>query len=287
MSDTIILKNKDIKIEIAKPWTFYKGCRFDQCGFITQVEYKGNTFCTKESLTEGEGTGGAGMCGEFGIRNAVGYFETSVGNQFPKIGAGLLKRDAKMYYHMTDYEIEPFETEVIAEEDNATFTCKGKACRGYDFIYTKIITAKEDGLEIECYLENTGERPIITDEYVHNFLAINCKPINSDYELFADVGDTVDEKLAFELKNGCLTWDKPIDVYYFFDAKNLPWNGNFEWKLINKAEKLGISETTNFPAYKFNVWGQEHVCAPEVFKQIVLKPGEHDSWKRTYKIFTL
>lgn len=280
----IILKKGKTTVEIAKPWTVYKGCRFDQNGIVTQVTYDGNTFLTKESLIEGEGTGGLGMCNEFGIRMAVGYYDVNDGELFTKIGTGILKRDAKPYYHLTDYEVIPFEHKIEQENEKCTFTCFGKECNGYNFIYKKTITVKENGLEIEYELKNTGEKPIVTDEYVHNFLCINNKMYNSDYELKSDVEDTLTEHFDFEFKNGVMTWDKPITQYYFADVKNLNWKVNSSWKLINKKEKLEISETTDFPAYKFNVWGMEHVTSPELFKQLIIRPDETEKWKRIYKI---
>lgn len=77
----------------------YKGTRFDWTGFITQVtlEEGKHTFCVPESLKPDEGTGGKGLCNEFGISRAIGYDEAPIGGWFPKIGVGLLQKEIPHY----------------------------------------------------------------------------------------------------------------------------------------------------------------------------------------------
>src|SRR5690554_4456888 len=83
-----IIRNEHLSVEIGEPGN-YNGSRFDWTGFIQQVTLaSGNhTFCTPESLIHGEGSGGAGLCNEFGIHMPVGYDDQlAIGDCFPKIG---------------------------------------------------------------------------------------------------------------------------------------------------------------------------------------------------------
>lgn len=283
----LYLKNESIELEILQPWTGYTGCRFDQNGFIRQVLYKGKyTFCTEESLEPGKGSGGSGICNEFGIKKALGYYEVGEGEAFPKIGVGILHRNERPYYHLTSYPAEAFQTELETSDTTITFHSMPMPCNGYAFDYRKTISLTKNGFAIDYSLKNTGEKPIITDEYAHNFLAINHKEYDARYQLLADVEDTKTEHLDYEFKNGMMTWEHPLtNPYYFAAVENLPDNGTFQWKLIHLDEKLGISETVNFAPCGFNVWGMGHVTSPEVFKPIHLLPGEQDSWQRRYEIF--
>jgi hypothetical protein len=86
-------------VEIAHPGE-YAGSRFDWTAFIRQVTLKQglHTFCTAESLVSGKGTGGIGLCNEFGNDLPVGYDEAPSGSKYPKIGVGLLtRRDSGRY----------------------------------------------------------------------------------------------------------------------------------------------------------------------------------------------
>ncbi|MFD1908517.1 hypothetical protein ACFSQ7_37740 [Paenibacillus rhizoplanae] len=89
---TRILSNGVLTVEIAEVGA-YGGTRFDWTGFITGVtlEQGGHTFCVPESLVPGQGTGGIGLCNEFGISRAIGYEDAAAGEWFPKFGIGLLQ----------------------------------------------------------------------------------------------------------------------------------------------------------------------------------------------------
>lgn len=104
------LSNGVLSVDIADIGEDYKGTRFDWTGFITQVTLeKGNhTFCVPESLKEGEGTGGSGLCNEFGISRAIGYDEAPIGGWFPKPGIGLLQKlDSQSYSFISEYPLTP------------------------------------------------------------------------------------------------------------------------------------------------------------------------------------
>lgn len=78
------------------------------CGYDTTLDGR-HTFCVPEQYEPGRGSGGSGLCNEFGIRTPIGYDEAKVGDQFPKIGTGLLKRKSEEGYDFfTPYEVEPF-----------------------------------------------------------------------------------------------------------------------------------------------------------------------------------
>ena len=62
-----------LAVEISEPGTLYRGARFDWTGFVTQVTLdQQHTFCAPEALPGGRGTGGMGLCNEFGIRQPLG-----------------------------------------------------------------------------------------------------------------------------------------------------------------------------------------------------------------------
>ena len=106
-NDSILIASDRLQVEIAEPQTIYCSSRFDWTGFITQVTLdKERTFCVPEAI-DGTGTGGHGLCNEFGITRPIGFDDAAPGETFPKIGVGLLRRpDAEAYSFGRDYEIE-------------------------------------------------------------------------------------------------------------------------------------------------------------------------------------
>ena len=182
----IVLRSDRLMVEIAQPGSVYSGTRFDWTAFITQVTLdKTHTFCVPESLTPGQGSGGVGLCNEFGIEEVIGYDEAQPGDPFPKLGIGLLARpDDAPYNFFRPYEIvAPFPIHVTTNATQATFIVEPLECRGYAVRLTKTVTVEGAGMTIAYALENVGEKPVVTTEYVHNFMGIDGLAIGPDYRL--------------------------------------------------------------------------------------------------------
>ncbi|MBC8080098.1 MAG: hypothetical protein H7X86_07120, partial [Gorillibacterium sp.] len=179
------LESDKLQVDIAE-LDYYPGQRFDHTGFITQVRLQTSehTFCVQESPIPGEGTGGEGLCNEFGLFTSIGYEDAAVGECFPKLGVGNLtkKEDAK-YHQFQEFAVEPFHTEIESSKDRIRYTVHPKECRGYAVRQEKIISVKGATLTVEYRLDNVGSKRIETDEYIHNFLRVDDHAIGPDYVL--------------------------------------------------------------------------------------------------------
>jgi len=83
---THVLKNNKLEIQIDLPLANYNFSRFDWCGKITSVKYKGISVSGVEKLNDEDDTkSGKGFYNEFGIEAPVGYYEISEGDWFHKI----------------------------------------------------------------------------------------------------------------------------------------------------------------------------------------------------------
>ena len=112
----MVLAGDRLCVEIAPPGSeYYNGSRFDWTGFVVQVTLDNtHTFCGPESR-DGSGTGGIGLCNEFGIFRPIGFDDARPGDQFPKLGVGLLTQpDGSPYRFYRDYAIEPFDIRVTS-----------------------------------------------------------------------------------------------------------------------------------------------------------------------------
>ncbi len=314
----IVLTGDRLKVEIARPGEFYNGTRFDWSGHITQVTLDGqHTFCMPESLRPGKGTGGSGLCNEFGIEKPIGYDETPVGGAFPKLGIGLLKRpDDGRYMFARPYEIvDEFPLIFDASDRQATFFVEPLSCQGYAARLRKNISIAGSELTISYLLENVGDRDIVTHEYCHNFLRIDGHLIGPDYVLrmpysialekiegriggmlprwmrriipkvlLKRLGGLIVQRMlsVLSLSDNEIRWTSNPKRAFYCRLKGFHQTDEAQWTLIHEPTGVQIQEYNDFTPSRVAVWGVEHVVSAEVFIDIDLKPGQSLSWYRRY-----
>ena len=292
---TSILKNKHLEIQIDLPLENYNFSRFDWTGKIVSVKYKNICVSGVEKLNDEDDTkSGKGFYNEFGINGALGYAETKDGDWFHKIGIGLLKKDGEDYSISRKYAIQPAEFNVSAKRDEMIISCISPVLNGYSYVLKKEIRLVESGFIIRYYLKNTGEKTINTDEYNHNFIAINKELIGIDYRLEFPFwirperfDETVNPEGKVEIVGKKIMFNGTPNQQFFFS--NLSGNENIgaAWELINTKNKIGISETGSFKTSKVNLWGWKHVISPELFFDIAVEPGKEIVWSRAYNVFEI
>ena len=292
---THVLKNNNLEVQIDLPLTNYNFSRFDWTGKIVSVMYKGISVSGVEKLNnEDENKSGKGFYNEFGINAAIGYDEIKEGDWFHKIGVGLLKKDGSEYLFSKKYEIKPAKFTVAAKPDKISINCKSQIANGYAYEYMKEIKMLESVFIVTYHLKNTGSKTIITNEYDHNFIAINNNFIGSDYILKfpfeinpVQFDATVDPEGKVEVGQKEITFNATPDEQFFFSNLTGNQNRDAAWEILNTKSKIGISETGSFKTNKVNVWGWKHVISPELFFDIRVEPGHEIEWSRTYKIFEI
>ena len=290
-----ILKNKNLEIHIDFPHENYNFSRFDWTGKIVKVNFNDVPISTVESFNcENENYVGKGFYNEFGIDSALGFDDAQIGEWFHKIGVGLLKKDSHQYLFSKKYDIRPAEFKTITNSNSLIISCKPEAVNGFSYFLEKKIDLHESSFTITYYLQNTGEKSINTDEYIHNFTAINNDLIGSHYklkfpfqlipELFNEI---VNPEQKIDISKNQIDFRGSINKEFFFS--NLTGNEKVKskWELLNHKNNIAISETTNFTTNKVNLWGSKHVVSPELFFNINIKPGESTEWSRTYNAYHL
>jgi len=290
-----ILKNDLLEIEIDFPLENYNFSRFDWTGKIASVKYKNIYISGVEKLNDEDDTkSGKGFYNEFGFKTPIGYTETKVGDWFHKIGVGLLKKEYEDYLIGRKYDIQPAEFNVSTKSNTIIIDCNSAIVNGYSYFLKKEISLIESGFIIKYYLKNTGEKTINTDEYNHNFMAINKEFISSDYilkfpfdikpELFEE---NVNPEAKAEIRKREIRFNGSPKEQFFFS--NLSGDENIEanWEILNTKNKIGISERGNFKTTKVNVWGWKHVISPELYFNITIEPGKELEWSRIYEVFEI
>ena len=290
-----ILKNNHLELHIDAPTENYSCTRFDWTGKISLLKFQNISVTTLEN-TDLINTAcfGKGFYNEFGIDTPLGFNETAIGGWFHKIGVGLLKKENKQYLFHKKYAVKPAKFSASTEANAVIIHCTSEAVNGYSYKLTKEIKLYSSSFTIKYTLHNIGEKEIITDEYTHNFMAINKASIGQNYELsfpfqlkpalFEETVNTEqkvaigDQKIKFK--------DTPKEPFFFSNLSG----GNqvhAEWKLTDLKTNIGIRETGNFQTNKINLWGWGHVISPELFFKINIKAGKSLEWTRTFEVFKI
>ena len=292
---THIIKNDTLEVAIDLPLENYEGSRFDWTGKISSVKFKSLPLTTIEDTgSKDVNFLGKGLYNEFGITSPIGFEETPMGGWFHKIGIGLLKKEHKNYLFHRNHLIKPANFDITYESQKIIIVCKSESVNGYSYILKKEITVSENSFTIDYSLHNTGEKKIITDEYVHNFMAINNALIGEDYTLKFPFqinpslfDETVNSENKVEIGLDSITFNKTPKQQFYFGNLTGGKEIEAEWILTNLKANVGIKEIGSFKTDKVNLWGWGHVISPELFFKISVNPKERVEWSRKFEVFKI
>ncbi len=300
----VFLKNDKLKVKVYLPDAekgFYRGTRFVRAGVVGEVEFAGHKLFGpwKDKHDPMNHDDIVGPCEEFGIEKPLGYDEAKVGGTFLKIGVGELEKPKEEKYSFANkYKIvKPAEwkqvdvKEIVAGREIA-WSMQQKA-NGYGYEYRKSLSLIGDSpvLRITHTLKNTGEKPITTEFYNHNFFNVDADVVGPNYSFafprdvkakdlkgkFGELVELKDKEFRFK--------DKLTDGFVMagmtgFDPM-LIGDRRFEMRHAPSGVRIGVEHTYSFA--RFNVWGISTTICPEPFLLIEnLKPGQEKEWSITY-----
>ena len=217
-----------------------------------------------------------------------------MGGWFHKIGVGLLKKQHKEYLFHRNHLIKPASFDISYEDHQIKIICKSELVNGYSYILKKEITVSKNSFTIDYSLHNTGKKKIITDEYVHNFMAINNALIGEDYTLKFPFqinpslfDETVNSENKVEIGLDSITFNKTPKQQFYFGNLTGGEELKAEWILTNLKANVGIKEIGSFKTDKVNLWGWGHVISPELFFKISVDPKKIIEWSRKFEVFKI
>ena len=290
---TYTLKNKTLEVQIDAPLKNYRNPRFDWTGKIVSIKYKKNLITTIENkMVDNALLYGKGLYNEFGIDSALGFDEARTGEWFHKIGIGLLKKESNLYKFDNEYKIKPANFSVSKKANTILISCTSDNVNGYSYVLKKEIELLNCGLLINYSLQNTGKKKIVTDEYTHNFIAINSSSTKANNllkfpfqlkPLLFEENVNPEKKVLLGL-NDIAFKSTPKEPFFF---SNLSGSESVKasWELTNQETRIGIRETGSFKTNKINLWGWEHVISPELFIRLEIAPQETQHWSRAYDFY--
>ena len=118
--------------------------------------------------------------------------------------------------------------------------------------------------------------------------------INEDYDLIFNFNinpdtfnETVNPENVVKVSNNQISFNGTPKSDFFFSNMTGGKRVKAQWKLVNKRNKICISEKGDFETNSINLWGCRHVISPELFIDINLKPDNTKKWSRTYILYNL
>lgn len=287
------IESSQLRAAIAEPGEHPNDTfRFARAGFITNVVLNNEIhFCANEpkNLVH-PSSGGRGLCCEYNEDFSAG---AAVGEYFPKLGIGLIRKEAdeKYIFHKKYRELKPYPVAFTKTENSAEFVTEPVPCLGYAVREKRKISVEENRLTVEVELSNCGEKEFSTREYCHNFFSIDGMAISTDYHLeLPNLPELGVRDIPNLYPNPCNFHADGNGVEILRDERatslaKLPLDGMdetlpFRWRLSHKGAKASVSGEDYIKVSGVTLWEVDHIFSPEVFQVITLKPGEKTEWKR-------
>jgi hypothetical protein len=312
-----MLRNGALSAEIALPDAahgFYRGTRFDWSGMIIAVtlgkaRFHGPWFDAVAPgvrdyvhdgarIVAGPQTGATGPAEEFQGTNTgpgptPGYAEAAPGDTFVKIGVGRLQRtDARPYDRFSSYPIvDSGQWQVRRGADRITFVqTLPLAADGYGYRYEKSLRLLPDGsIVIAHRLANTGQKPISTQVYSHNFIRFGDHRVDPAITVTSPLlrGLATKDPALARVEGERLIFARPIagEESVALSAPTSDHRAAHAAPVftVARAGDGAIAAFTASPIARVVFWNIDRVNAVEPFVPIEVAPGGAQEWSWRYR----
>jgi hypothetical protein len=325
--------NGQIKAKIYLPdpvHGFYRSTRFDWSGAFASLTYKDHNFYgpwfyridaavydlgyDEKGVVSAPFTAMVGPVEEFGTDGAaMGFAEAKPGGTFVKIGVGVLRKPMAgeppvppppagragpdRYDHSRTYTLmDPGKWTVRKKRDSVEFTQElNDAADGYAYIYRKVIRLLpgQPQMVIEHSLRNTGNKPIQSTVYDHNFFVLDHEGPSQD--LTITVPFPIDSPRPptaglLEVRGNQLVYVRTLvgeerataTIHGFGESAK-----DYDIRVENKKLGAGYRVTGDRPLSNIAVWSIRTVNAVEPYISLSIDPGKEFTWNLNYEYYTL
>ena len=275
---------------------YYRGPRFDWGGVMSNMEYKNHSYFGKW-YEKYDSTNLDHIMGPVEAFDPIGHKEARPGDEFVKIGIGILQKpDTTSYHFHKPYKIiDNGVWKVKTKKDEVRFIhqiFEGK----YPYSYRKVIKLKGNKLIIEHKLDNKGNHTIDTNVFNHNFFVIDSQTTGPGFKIKFPFKIEIDGKLhrpdLAKIVNGNeIKFVKEFEEKDIFFISKLSGFENskddYDIRVENSETGAGVRITCDRPLSNVVFWSSMKTFSPEPYIDIKLKSSESFSWTITYEFYTL
>jgi hypothetical protein len=278
---------------------YYRATRFDWSGVIGSLACHGHEYFSPwfEHHDPKKHDGIVGPVEEFQASDGgPGYAEAPAGGVFLRIGVGLLRKpDEAVYRRFGTYDIvDPGVWAIRKGRDWIEFNHAAADGLDHGYEYRKTISLSKDTAElsIEHWLKNTGQRPIQTEHYNHNFFVINGEPSGPGFVVRFpfEVRTTGDLKGLMEIQG--------TDLVYLQELQKgqsvlVPLEGfgvsskDHDIVVENRRTGAGVRIQGDQPLSSLMFWSIRATLCPEPYVAISVGPGGEKTWKTRYTFYAI
>lgn len=274
---------------------YYRGVRFDPTGVVLSLKahehiYFGGVYQVHnpeffDSIS--------GPVEEYLV---VGYNEAKVGEDFLKIGVGMLEKKSDVKYSfMEDFKLKNAGTRSVKVfDDSIEYTHKMSDKSGYGYILKKRLRLEKSSLVVEHTLKNIGTKTIDSNVYGHCFFTIDNAQIDESvvakFKFKLDCPQAYISKGLAEIKGNEIRYLRKAEYTDRVSIDNIECAGTLEENCMEvEFRKIGagVRVRGDKPLLKSVYWSNKRMVCPEPFVKIDLKPNQEFSWKFTYDFFKL
>ncbi len=275
---------------------YYQGTRFDWAGAFKSLDYKGHSYVEPWFENYNPKTHDAinGPAEEF---VALGYTDAKPGGTFVKIGVGVLQKpDDKPYTFARYYTLtNPGKWSMKTRNDQVTYRHDLTDSSGYSYRYEKtvrLVRGKPE-LMLEHSLKNTGQKPIETSGYNHNFWIIDKQPTGPQITIrfpFEVKGEGKGFGTTILAQDKSLTYSRELDKKEQVFSAGLqgfgPTANGYDFRIENLKSGAGLRATGDLPLEKLVYWACATTSCPEPYIRLKVAPGQTFTWKIKYEFYT-
>jgi hypothetical protein len=280
---------------------YYRATRFDWSGVIASLHYKGHSYFGQwfERYDPKLHDAIMGPVEEFltNRNSALGYDESKAGGTFVKIGVGVLRKpDEPRFRQFNTYEIvDPGKWTVRTKMDAVEFVQHvNDPSSGYAYVYRKTVRLAKNKPELilEHSLKATGQKPIETDVYNHNFFVIDDQPSGPDITVTFpfEVRATNDLKNLAEARGSQFRYLQELGKgqYVYTELTGFGEGAkDYDIKVENRKTGAGVRVVGDRPLSHLVFWSPRTTLSPEPYINMRIEPGREFNWRISYEFYTL
>lgn len=275
---------------------YYRGVRFDPTGVILSLRAQGHVyFGGVYQVHKPEHYDSiSGPVEEYLV---VGYDDAKVGEDFLKIGVGMLEKDSnEKYTFRGNYKLKNAGVRSVkVSADAVEYTQKMSDKSGYGYILKKRVYLEKSSLVVEHTLKNIGTKTLDSNVYSHGFYTIDNATVDESvlvkYNFKLDCPQAYISKGLAKIEGNEIRYLRLAKNYMErVSIDNIQCAGTLEENCMEVHfgnVGAGVRVRGDKPLLKSVYWSNDKMICPEPFIKIDLKPNEEMSWKFTYDFFKL
>jgi hypothetical protein len=273
---------------------YYRASRFDWSGVMPELEYLGHSYFgqwfEKYSPTLHDA-----IMGPVEDFSPVGYDEAKTGDNFLKIGIGIVTRPEEPgYFFVTPYQLVNAGNWNVKKSPGQIEFAHTINDKLYSYEYQKTIQLVKGQPEMVLAhsLKNTGKHTIESNVYDHNFFMLDGQVTGKGLVIifpFKPAGEAGGTGNFGKISGNQIVFQKDLekDEHLFYTSLQGYSNSakDYDIRIENHNTGAAVRITSDQPLAKLALWSAIKTVCPEPFIHLLIKPGETFTWKIYYQFY--